>query len=384
MQSVKQMFLYPWDVLDEGAAPLARRLATLGVTSVSLAVVYHSGKLLLPHNPCRRVLLHPDNRSYFPFEEKRYGRLRPITGELLGNDIASFWRKTLTTLHAEGIRVCAWVVVFHAHRLALQYPACAEKNAWDEPSPHSLCPSNAEVFDYGLTLLEDIARAGAEELHLESVDYAGFLHGAHHEMQAYADTAELERLLGVCFCPACRERARQAGVDAIILQEQIKQRASHFFNLEPLSPIDTTLCSAYAKLRAARIAEFYAALKKRLRSQGLLTKLKPILWMADGANPQDVGVDPALLAHSVDGMLAVYPSSPENVKAFLGRVRTMLPQDVDLTGGVRLLAPHTVRPQQVSDYIKAYAAQGVNDVIFYNYGMAPRPFLEALAQEEIG
>lgn len=383
MQSEKQMFLYPWDVLDEGAVPLAQRLAALGVTSVSLAVVYHSGKLLLPHNPRRRVLLHPDSRSYFPFDKKRYGRLQPITGELLGDDTASFWRETLDALRAKGIRVCAWVVVFHAHRLALQYTDCAEKNAWGEPSPHSLCPSNAEVFDYGLALLEDIARAGAEELHLESVDYAGFLHGAHHEMQAYADTAELERLLGLCFCPACMERARQAGVDALMLQEQLKQRANHFFSLEPLSPIDTTLWSAYARLRAARIAEFYAALREKLRSGGLFTKLKPILWMTDGANPHDVGVDPALLTPSVDGVLAVYPNSPEDVKTFLERVRTMLPQGVDLTGGVRLLAPHTVRPQQVSAYRKAYAAQGVNDVIFYNYGMAPRPFLEALAQEEI-
>lgn len=79
----KEMFLYPWDVMDEGAQALAQRLAALGIESVSLAVVYHSGKLLLPHSPKRRVLLHQDSRSYFPFDANRYGRLKPVLGEIL-------------------------------------------------------------------------------------------------------------------------------------------------------------------------------------------------------------------------------------------------------------------------------------------------------------
>ena len=35
----REMFLYPWDVLDEGAQPLAERLAALGVETVALALV---------------------------------------------------------------------------------------------------------------------------------------------------------------------------------------------------------------------------------------------------------------------------------------------------------------------------------------------------------
>lgn len=378
----KKIFLYPWDVMDEGARPLARRLAALGVESVSLAVVYHSGKLLLPHNPRRRVLLHQDSRSYFPFDANCYGRLRPIPGELLEGRVTSFWEDTLTAFHKENIGVCAWVVVLHSDRLARQNPDCAQQNAWGEPSAHSLCPSHGEVFRYALSLLEDIARAGVDELHLESVEYAGFLHGAHHEMQAYANTSELDRLMGLCFCPACMERAKQAGVDAPALREAVRKRAEQFFGFEPPMPLDTELWRAYGDLRARRITQLYTELRTRLRAQGLHTGIKPILWMTDGTAPSTAGVDPALLAPVIDGILAVYPSAPENVESFVARVRSAVPQTVPVTGGVRLMAPQTVKPQQVPDYIRAYREQGVNEVIFYNYGMAPFPFLEAMAGKE--
>lgn len=372
----KEMFLYPWDVMDEGAQALAQRLAALGIESVSLAVVYHSGKLLLPHSPKRRVLLHQDSRSYFPFDANHYGRLKPVLGEILEGQVASFWDSTLTAFHKENIRVCAWVVVFHSDRLARQNTDCAQRNAWGEPSPHSLCPSHEEVFRYGISLLEDIARAGVDELHLEAVEYTGFLHGAHHEMQAFADTAELERLMGLCFCPACMDRACRAGIDALALREEVKERAERFFNLKPLKPLDT---EAYVQLRTHRITELYTLLRERLHAQGLCTKVKPILWMTGDADPRTVGVDPALLAPVIDGVLAVYPSSPESVESFVARARAMVPQSVSLTGGVRLMAPQTLKPQQVSGYLEAYRSQGVNDIIFYNYGMAPLPLVEALA-----
>lgn len=377
----REMFLYPWDVLDEGAQPLAERLAALGVETVALALVYHSGKLLLPHDPRRRVLLHRSSRSYFPFTAERYGRLKPRQGELLDGSPAAFLNSVLAAFHSVGIRVCAWVVVFHAGRLARRNPDCAEWNAWDEPSPHSLCPSNEEVFAYGLTLLEEIAAAGVDGLYLESVDYAGFLHGAHHEMQAYADTARLDRLLGQCFCPACVKRAEQVGIDVPALRRQVKLQAERLFALEPAGE-ETLPWQPWDALRAQRIAEFYTELRRRLRARGLSPEIKPILWLAGGADPRGTGVDPTLLAPVVDGMIAAYPDSPQQVADFAARARSLAPAGMPLTGGVRLMAPHTVQPQQVPDYWEAYRAQGAESVIFYNYGMAPLPFLQALREEK--
>ncbi|HIW54922.1 MAG TPA: putative glycoside hydrolase [Candidatus Ruthenibacterium merdigallinarum] len=378
----RNMFLYPWDVLDEGAQALAERLQDIGVTSVSLAAAYHSGKFLLPHNPKRHVFLHEDSRCYFPFDRKRYGRLRPKPGELVGEDAGPFWADLLRAFRQRNIRVDAWTVVFHSDRLAGENPDCAQRSAWDEASPHHLCPSNEEVFQYGLALLEDIAAAGADELHLEAVEYGGFLHGAHHEMQAFADRQTLERLFSPCFCPACMERANRVGVDAERLRWQVRRQTQRFFDMQTLQEEDTAEWDAWRAMRAQRIAEFYRTLHRRLRAQSRKTKIRPILWMADGAQPYAAGVDVKLLQPWVDGVMAAYPGAPCLVGAFVRQVREIVPQEMPLMGGVRLMAPQTVRAGQVKEYLLAYERESVKDLFFYNYGMAPLPFLEALKRDE--
>lgn len=373
----KQIFLYPWDILDEGVRPLAERLATMGIDTAVLALVYHSGKLLLPHNPRRRVLMHGSSRCYFPFLTERYGRLKPLTGELLKEDAAGFLNRVQEGFRSYGIRVCAWAVVFHAGRLACAYPELAEQNAWGEPSAHSLCPSQEEVFAYGLTLLEDIAATGVEGLYLESVDYGGFVHGAHHEMQAFADTRRLDLLLGQCFCPACTQQARQAGIDIARLHCEVRGQTERLFACAPVQELPSEW-PAWKAVRARRVADFYAALRARLDARGLNTAVTPILWMSDGADPYDAGIDPMLLAPYVDSFAALYPESPEQVPAFVARTKTLIPLQIPLICGVRLMAPHTLFARQTAEYLDAYRAEGVRQMVFYNYGMAPLPFLEAL------
>ena len=55
---VREMFLYPWDLMD--------KLCAYGVEHVSLAALYHQARLLLPHNPRRKLLMHcvvPETRD---------------------------------------------------------------------------------------------------------------------------------------------------------------------------------------------------------------------------------------------------------------------------------------------------------------------------------
>ncbi len=373
----KELFIYPWDVMDEGADVLASRLEAWGVESVSLALLYHSGRLLLPHDPTRRVLQHGSSRSYFPFDSKRYGRLHPRKAELLQGDAAEFVGRIVKVFSGYHIRVCAWVVLFHGRRLAADAPELAIENIWGEPSAYSICPSQEEVFDYGLNVLEEVAASGVEEMHLESVDYAGFLHGAHHEMQAYADADTLNSLAGLCFCPACVRNAEREGIDAKKLQSQLKKRAQAFLDLKTMPQVDQELLKQYYSMRCGRISEFYRKLRGRI---GEKVKVKPILWMTDGADPRSSGVDPSQLISQTDGMLCLYPRNPEDVPNFVRRIRGMLPEQVPVTAGIRLMAPNTLHPHQVEEYLEQYRKQGIEDVIFYNYGMAPEPFLEAMGK----
>ena len=49
------MWLYPWDAIDEGISQVLDTIETrAGIRDVALAVAYHSGQFLLPHNPRRK------------------------------------------------------------------------------------------------------------------------------------------------------------------------------------------------------------------------------------------------------------------------------------------------------------------------------------------
>ena len=58
------MWIYLWDIVDEGYDAVFRRLKEHKLTTISLATAYHAGKFLAPHNPKRRVVFLEDGRIY--------------------------------------------------------------------------------------------------------------------------------------------------------------------------------------------------------------------------------------------------------------------------------------------------------------------------------
>ena len=81
------------------------------------------------------------------------------------------------------------------------------------------------------------------------------------------------------------------------------------------------------------------------------------------------------------GVIAAYPDSDRQVADFISKVRKYVPENMEVTGGVRLLAQNTTHPEQVRSYIKSYQHHGIGNMIFYNYGLAPLPFLKQLEEE---
>lgn len=378
----KGLFIYPWDIIDNGLDRVAKELQQIQVNSVSLAVAYHQAKVLLPHNPKRRIYVHKGGCCYFPFKSSDYGCLKPKTGELLENYSGDFLRDAVIGFHKENIEVDAWAVVFHNSRLAGSHPECAIHNAYGEPSPSSLCPSNDETFRYGLKILADIAAAGVDAINTESVDFAGLLHGDHHEMYAYENVAMMEKLLGICFCDSCIKRAIDAGVDAKELQRKVISKTERFLKLEPIdfSEIQGQL-ENYQALQLGRITEFYTELRNRIALSKLTTRIVPILWLVGGSNPRQYGMDMERIGELTDGFIAAYPDSPAKVAEFTAVSRKMVPNNKEIIGGIRLMAPHTVKSSQVKEYMNAYRKNGIDKVLFYNYGLAPQPFLNEIRED---
>lgn len=365
---MREMFLYPWDVLDAGTDAVADHLSQWHIQSVALAGVYHQARILLPHNPVRRLMVHASSCCYFPFDKSHYGLLVPRKPDSCYDGL---WDRILNAFSKRGIRVTSWSVLMHSSYQCKQHPHLAITNVYGDRSPSSLCPSRAEVQDYICALARDLKASGVSQMDAESLDYAGFLHGDHHEMQAYADTAFLDRLLGLCFCEACQSRARSRGIDVATLQKQVRAAADAFLALRPIPAIDSALLDAYDIMRCDTIAD----LAKRMVAESSIV-IRPILWMASDASPARSGVD--LFRIPSDKAVICYPSSPDSTSDFVRRAKALIPDHVEITGGVRLMNPQTLHPSQVSAYEAAYTQSGIEHTIYYNYGMTPLPILDAL------
>lgn len=368
---IREMFLYPWDAYDEGLPSVTHRLREMKIAQVSLAVLYHHARILLPHDPVRKLLLHQSGSLYIPFDEKRYGSLKPNRGTAVPD---GFVPELISCLKENGIKVSAWSVLLHNSDLAQRFPVYALQNIYGDRSPSNLCPSNREVRDYVLRVCADIASSGFSGIDAESLDYAGFLHGDHHEMFAYADAGSLNKWLGLCFCPACIQNAEARGVDVRKLMDQVRKSSDAFLRMEEVPGVDPELLNAYVSFRCDSITDLFRDIATQT---GL--PVRPIVWAAGGADPIDSGVDPRKILPA--DMVLCYPSSPEETEAFLKINRKKTSPETGITGGIRLMSPQTTESSQVLRYEEAYRTNNVNRVIYYQYGMAPLPFLNELTEK---
>ena len=77
------MYVYAWDLWQEGTATVAARLRDAGLNAVSLATAYHAGKFLRPHAPAGKVWFPEDGTVYFRPDLTRYGLLQPQAASMV-------------------------------------------------------------------------------------------------------------------------------------------------------------------------------------------------------------------------------------------------------------------------------------------------------------
>ncbi|MGH2411842.1 MAG: hypothetical protein ACRDGS_15995, partial [Chloroflexota bacterium] len=209
------VYAYPWDVVDESVDGFCRNAREqLGVDTISLAASYHAGKLILPHNPRRKVYYPEDGSLYFRPDPAAFvdSPIQPHVGKLaIEQDVLADLCKVSV---GAGLEIIAWTVCLHTTRLGSAYPEYAPVNAFGDPAITYLCPAQPAARAYVRALAGDLARRyPLKAIQLEAAHHMPFVHGFHHEMQQVRVTPALQILLGLCFCPACLELARDNGVD---------------------------------------------------------------------------------------------------------------------------------------------------------------------------
>ncbi len=220
----RAMYVYPWDLADEGVSKVSGHVEALGLNTITVAGSYHAGKFLRPHGSSGRVYFPEDGTVYFNSDSSGYGSIKPVVSRIARE------RDVLRELTANR-RVAAnvWLVLLHNTRLGEAHPESTVRNAFGDRYVYSLCPSAPDAREYAIALCRDVSEhypiAG---ITLETPGFLPYSHGFHHEFAMVKLNKWIESLLGLCFCDHCVRSAQAAGIDADGLRARVREDADGY------------------------------------------------------------------------------------------------------------------------------------------------------------
>lgn len=361
------MYLYAWDLQEEGVGEVAARLRGAGLETVSLATSYHAGRFLRPHAPQRKVYFPEDGTVYFSPDMSRYGRLRPrVNGQVREFDALRELER-----HAPDLQRVGWTVGLHNTPLGLEHPDLTARTAYGDPLFNSLCPSQPEVRDYLVALCVDLgANYDLTEVMVETPGWQAFRHGHHHEFELVELSDRVETMLGMCFCDACRAGARGAGIDADGLAAATRRDLDRFFSTGEAPPTDPGSADDWQAFHAWRadvvtglVQQVRAALRAAVGLAVIPTVQSPnsLCWVEGSALSR--------LAAAADRLeIPAYQHGPEAIARDISAVRRDAGGAARLGYILRPTWPHLSSAAEVQEAVRSVVEAGAESVSFYNYG----------------
>ncbi|HEX9614330.1 MAG TPA: hypothetical protein VGA55_02445 [Bacteroidota bacterium] len=369
------IWTYLWDIADEGYEYVLETIRDNGLTSLSVAAAYHAGKFLSPHNPRRKVRFLEDGTVYFQPTAALYGTLKPLVNSLVqeGHHI----ERVKSEAAKKGLETRAWVVCCHNTPLGTKYPDAACKNVFGDPLNHNLCPSNSDVRRYLSALVADLASKGISVIELEALQFQGYTHGFHHERDGIRLNGLEKFLLGVCCCPSCEFRAREARVDfagitrtaRTILERHFADPYANTGGPVEIQDLPEDLFAPFHQWRREVIASL---LEELLEAKGNSeTRLRPMVSLDAGAR-LNAGVDPGRTAAAAGGILVPgYVKTGADLEKPLSAILTSSRGADRVTVGMQVGLPESGGKAEFLDRMEAARNLGIRSFNFYNYGLIP-------------
>jgi hypothetical protein len=367
-------YLYPWDVDGDPAA--ADRVASLGLTGVSLAAAYHAVRAVTPFHPGHRIVTR-DAAVYYQADPARWSgaELSPVVAGPAGS-----FERAAGALRAAGLGVTAWVVLTHNSRLAAAAgAACAVHNAFGDQYPWALCAGSAAVRQYAARLAAEVAALdGVDGIELEACGWFGFEHGSAHDktgsvMGRAGPAGAGDWLLSLCFCAGCRAGYGAAGADPDKLTAQVRAAADG----GPALPGDAAEVLDRTRAAAARrlLGEVTAAVRAAAPGQPVLVHTDPDPRAA-GSNP---GYDLAA-ACGPDGVDGVVLACGDQTRAVsqVTTAATAGPAGTAVVAVLQAVAGLGGDPATLPAQAAAVRAAGATELRFYHAGLAAASDLDAI------
>ena len=368
-------YAFPWDAIDDDAAP--RRAADLGVDNVALAATYHATRVVTPLHPSRRVLDVAHSAAYFPIRPESWDhrRLAPRAPEPA---YADSFNEAARRFEAVGLPVVAWVVVAHEDDLGRANSDVAVRNAFDEPYPYALCPSNQEFRSYCGQLVEEImVTTPARGVVLEACGAVGVDHGGLHDKSDMAALSEAERwLLSICFCQSCHEGLRSADLDPSELAAIIRRALS-----QPVASMDAVLGEDLSWRLASFREGLSSSLRRELTQRVRSVRPEATVALHASSSPWATGSFPALgdAAHLAEVSTVVANCWNETTAEHeLSQMKEILGTRSNLGGYVR--ADRVAGDP--TETVERYQRLGLDELHLYHLGLFNHSSLE-VAQELI-
>ncbi|QTQ13611.1 hypothetical protein HRQ91_03585 [Treponema parvum] len=279
----KGMYVYPWEIKDIG--DFENEYAETGCNAVAPALSYHhAATFAASTGRCKN--LRESAVSFTP-GTGRYGKIVPCVNEECAR--AGTVQKLRSWAKKTDIHFAAWTVLLHNSSQGERHEAFTTENIFGDRYPHALCPSNAEIQEYALSLINDILdQFCPDSLMLESVTTLPAFHGAHHEIANITVTPALRWLYSLCFCPSCRKNAarRYPGIDPDALRSSLKEIALRLAAEDTLIQgngdaqtmqllLEIPGLFEYQKAREEGVADFIALATAPARERGVRATVIP-------------------------------------------------------------------------------------------------------------
>jgi hypothetical protein len=362
------LFLFPWDLKDEGLDKVMRFSAESGITTLYMASVYHAGFFLQPHNPIRKVYLLEDGVAYFHPEMRYYGSIKPQVGEV-SREI-DWFEAASRRLHEFGLKLSAWTVCLHNSRIGQIRPDVVVRDAFCNPHPFALCPSHPDVRRYIRSLLKDLLRYPMRSLFLEAFRYLDVVHGLHHERWSIP-LPPLERsLLAMSFTPTDLEVAKQRAVDGEEIQSKITEYLNYFFYLYPALPNDWPRSFTQLELRIPGVESYRQCLVSVMDSllNEILTDLPDNTVELVGQGQQEFNITCSPTQTGFNALLSpAYCESADDVLRTIPQAKRAALPGQKIYGLVRLGFDAIHSLAQLTELIDALVEVETDGVLFYNY-----------------
>ncbi|MEU3853276.1 hypothetical protein [Streptomyces sp. NPDC029554] len=375
-------FVYPWDVDGDPEAPA--RIAALGVAQVTLAAAYHSTRALTPRHPRHRVVTAEHAAVLYPADDRWKGReLRPhAAGDWAPGD--AFGRAAAALADA-GLEVHTWVVLAHSSRLGAEHPHTSVVNAYGDRYPWAPCIAQPATRAYLTDLAAEAAvRPGARGTELESLGWYGLQHLHAHDKTGGVGLGDAgQYLMGLCFCPSCREGYGRHGLDADELAAAVRTALEPVWRGAPsdgawpgieklLGETLARATRAYRDETARTLQEEAVAAVRAAAPEGfqVLLHADPVSYHA-GAN---AGVDPAHILSVADGVVVPCAGGTGPLTPFTRQDRT----DAVVAANFTVVSGMGGSPGTLAADAAEARRLGATELRLYHAGLASDSDLEAV------